>query len=1499
MTSLQTCFLFNARRLAGHLVALCALAVLAACGGSGSADPAPTQPAPTPPGTGVASASPAGVVVTAVDGARVHIPPGATRSEYTVTLARDSEGAPALPPRAVPAGAIYKLTPHGAQFARPVQLSLPFDPDAAPPGSRVVVFKADPGGGWTMLDKVKVKDRSVVVFTDSFSYYMPMFVSAQVWFPTPEVSTQAFVAWSLGSLPTTSLPTAMARDINGNVMVDYFGDAWPQDQLTIVSQPAAAQPLRLTLRAALPANSTAAQECAGAGWEYIVRARHVRYGPTEVDQGGTIYAPELARLRPPQDGTVAAVSVDVNLSEYSYEMDPWGGDSHDSWLSGMRILNNPDWPPGLRLEVMGGCVGEGWPSRVDTGGVNLAVRRGFAEGALALVQHPADQTVVEGQSTTLMARANLDSQGRAAGVLTWQRNFAFQPDAWVDLPSFNGNTDWQTTYDPPGFANPGPATYFSDGVAWLNKPAPTQALDDQGQFRAKLCPNPGTAGACVYSRPARLTVTRNFVAPQVVQQPAASVTVRENVDNEVAQFTATFNGLPTPRVNWQVRQPGAQDFQPVDPATHSVNGATLTVRQRFTLADRGRLYQAVAVNGGGVAISNTSTLWVTTGVAAPTITTQPADATAGVGGSVVLAGAADGGLPLNYQWLFNGQPIAGANGPLLALNNLNAANAGTYQLEVRNAENTVRSRVARLSVSGAVAPAVQPPSLTVAPAPQTVTAGSTATFAVVAGGSAPLAYQWLRNGADIAGATGPVLSLPQAGAALAGDYSVRVSNSAGAVTSLAVALAVQAAPEPPVLVAPSITVQPFGLAVVAGQGATLAVAASGSGLLSYQWLHDGQPVPGATQAALVFPAIDAFFAGRYTVTVSNAAGSVVSEVATLVVTPQPGLPLIGEPLANLSVTAGQTATFLANVQGSPTPQCQWTRNGIAIPGATDCARYTTPVLSLADHGTVYNLVAYSPAGVAFGSGGLLSVGSPLTAPTLTQDLADASAPEGGSANFSVVATANGSITYHWVLGGAPTVVEAGPSFQMGPLQASDNGRFVRVIVCNGPLANALCTTSRDATLTVTPAVPAGALTATQVVAGYEWSMVLRPDRTVWAWGGLHKTDGSVLVSNLAPAERAMRPVQMYPGVLADVRQIAGWYDGFWALTGEPGSAASRVLHWGNARSGSDGRGADGLGNLGAVPPLRANAAPLPMLERRTVNGTLQAAPVDRVCSVAATADRALLIRALDDAGNPTNCAAGAAKTAWVAGTLTQYSSDAVGVVVPVAGLPVAGAAGYSPPLRVLAQQPSSGTSSGPALVLLEDGRAFGWGDNYGNRFGMAAPVNQGTLGNAAAPHALNPAWGTAIDATFGYNSLFVLRADGSLATSGRNEHQELGLGNQPFGTAVDGPVSVLASAGTPLAAITQVVSTNVQVSLALQDGLILVWGAGNQPLNGAETQATGYPQWLPSSGSGWRALSASHAHALVIGANGAVYSWGRGLRGALGDGVDGGSTLAPTLVSVP
>jgi hypothetical protein len=55
---------------------------------------------------------------------------------------------------------------------------------------------------------------------------------------------------------------------------------------------------------------------------------------------------------------------------------------------------------------------------------------------------------------------------------------------------------------------------------------------------------------------------------------------------------------------------------------------------------------------------------------------------------------------------------------------------------------------------------------------------------VGATGTAPLEYQWLRNGEEVAGATGPTLSL-QPVPASAGCYRVLVRNRAGTVISAA------------------------------------------------------------------------------------------------------------------------------------------------------------------------------------------------------------------------------------------------------------------------------------------------------------------------------------------------------------------------------------------------------------------------------------------------------------------------------------------------------------------------------------------------------------------------------------------------------------------------------------------------------------------------------------------------------------------------------------------
>jgi hypothetical protein len=75
------------------------------------------------------------------------------------------------------------------------------------------------------------------------------------------------------------------------------------------------------------------------------------------------------------------------------------------------------------------------------------------------------------------------------------------------------------------------------------------------------------------------------------------------------------------------------------------------------------------------------------------------------------------------------------------------------------------------------------PSIVSQPADQSVPAGGTAAFNVVASGSAPLSYQWRFQGADLPGATTTSFTLAGAQLTNAGNYSVLVSNLAGSTLS--------------------------------------------------------------------------------------------------------------------------------------------------------------------------------------------------------------------------------------------------------------------------------------------------------------------------------------------------------------------------------------------------------------------------------------------------------------------------------------------------------------------------------------------------------------------------------------------------------------------------------------------------------------------------------------------------------------------------------------------
>src|SRR5258708_22034669 len=134
----------------------------------------------------------------------------------------------------------------------------------------------------------------------------------------------------------------------------------------------------------------------------------------------------------------------------------------------------------------------------------------------------------------------------------------------------------------------------------------------------------------------------------------------------------------------------------------------------------------------------------------PSILTQPQSQTVNAGANVTFSAVASGSSPLYYQWQLDGTSLLDATNSSLTLTNVQPADACTYTLIVVNSYDSVTSSNATLTVN------TFPASIVTQPHNQTVNAGTSASFSVVASGTAPLTYQWQFNGTNLTGANASV-----------------------------------------------------------------------------------------------------------------------------------------------------------------------------------------------------------------------------------------------------------------------------------------------------------------------------------------------------------------------------------------------------------------------------------------------------------------------------------------------------------------------------------------------------------------------------------------------------------------------------------------------------------------------------------------------------------------------------------------------------------------------
>ena len=276
-------------------------------------------------------------------------------------------------------------------------------------------------------------------------------------------------------------------------------------------------------------------------------------------------------------------------------------------------------------------------------------------------------------------------------------------------------------------------------------------------------------------------------------------------------------------------------------------------------------------------------------------------------------------------------------------------------------------------------PAAVAPAIASQPSNLTVTAPQSASFSVTASGTAPLHYQWKKDGA-IVGANTNTYALTTTSVSDSGSYTVTVSNTVGSVTSNAALLTVNGTPA-----APTFTTQPGNVSVAAPTPATFIAAASGSPSPTLQWQVSTNgggsftDLAGATGTSYTTPATSTGDSGnQFRVIATNGSGVTTSVVATLTVSAATAAPAFTTQPASVTITEGQSALFTVAASGTPAPTLQWqlsTGSGVIwsdIAGET-AATLTVPNVALSSNGWQIRAVASNSQGTAASQAAVLTV----------------------------------------------------------------------------------------------------------------------------------------------------------------------------------------------------------------------------------------------------------------------------------------------------------------------------------------------------------------------------------------------------------------------------------------------------------------------------------------------------------------------------------------------
>jgi len=666
--------------------------------------------------------------------------------------------------------------------------------------------------------------------------------------------------------------------------------------------------------------------------------------------------------------------------------------------------------------------------------------------------------------------------------------------------------------------------------------------DDNGQTDTPPLPAQAVlleAGA--YHSAVLLRDPRMRMPPRIWKQPASRSSI---IPGNTVIFRASVLGALPVRYQW-LRDGSAL------PGETNVWLALSAVQY-----GQGGGYQFVATNGFGAVTSALANLSI---LQPPQVTQDVQSQTVVAGTNVTLSVAAIGSAPLHYQWSFNsvlindGGGISGSQTPTLQIASAQRNDSGVYSVMITNVAGTVYS-AAELNV-------VPPPEFV--QQPQSVTNVSGASVILAAYSSYAQNYQWFFNNAPmtdssrITGTSDDSLWIHTLQTNDSGNYWVVATNIAGATTSSVATVTVLFLP-------PAFGSPPASQVKALCDDVTFSSPAAGSLPISYQWFFEGTPlsdgnrVTGATNYVLNITALQTNDAGNYWLVASNEVGVVTGAVATLTVVVPPAFTL--QP-TNQTWVAGLNGSFTVAATGTEPLSYQWYHGATQLADGARLSGTTASTLSVSnvltsDAGN-YTVVVTNLAGSVTSAAATVTV---IVPPTITTQPKGRSAPAGLPTIFNATATGTTPLSYQWQFNGTNIPGATANNYTNSSLTANDFGAY-QLIVTN--VAGAI--TSSVAMLTFGPVAqwgdnrngqglpPPGLSNVVALAASSSFSLALKSDGTVVAWGS---TVGTNVPANLSNVVAIAAGATFGLGVRSD-GTVAAWGSG--TPTNVPATVSNIVL----------------------------------------------------------------------------------------------------------------------------------------------------------------------------------------------------------------------------------------------------------------------------------------------------------------------------------------------------